>query len=73
MSLGYESNQWTVPPGYVNPIGAAPGGGCQQAASQSVIGYDADVVASVTYQGIGLPAVDAPSSSAFTPFDGDIP
>lgn len=72
MSQAYESNQWPIPPGYTNPIGAAPGGGCQQAASQSVIGKDAGVTASVAYQGIGLPQVVA-GASAFMPFDGDIP
>jgi hypothetical protein len=72
MSLGYESAQFTIPPGYVNPISAAVSGGCQQAASNGVIGYDANVTASLPYQGIGLPQVAA-GSSAFTPFDGNIP
>lgn len=72
MSLGYESGQYVLPPGYVNPVGAAPLGGAQQAASASVIGYDANVTASVAWQGIGK-ALVSPGASAFTPFDGNIP
>lgn len=71
-ALGYESDQFTQPPGYVSPLGASPLGGCQQAASQSVIGSDANVTPALSYQGIGLPVVSA-GASAFTPFDGDIP
>lgn len=72
MSQAYESNQYTLPPGFANPTSASAIGGAQQAASQSVVGEDALVTASLPYQGIGLAQVPA-GVTAFTPFDGDIP
>jgi hypothetical protein len=71
-ALGYQSGQYTVPAGFVNPISAAPDGGCQQAASNGVIGSDANVTVSLPYQGVGLPVVPS-GATAFTPFDGSIP
>jgi hypothetical protein len=69
MSKAYQSNEYTIPPGYENPTGASPAGGCQQATSCSVIGNDASVTVALDYQGIGL----APVSAGLTPYDGDIP
>lgn len=68
-ALAYENTEFVIPPGYTNPISAPIAGGCQQAASASVIGYDANVTGTLTFQGIGLD----PVLGGFLPWDGDIP
>jgi hypothetical protein len=54
---------------YATPSVGVAGSGCQQAASQSVIGYDAAVTPTLINQGIGLPAAPA----GLEPYDGAVP